>query len=194
MKKTNGMKHKIAIIAGHSNSAPGALCYDGSYEHDHTHTLQQMVVHEQTNALLMQGSSFYPVTDHEDLSLRSVVNLLNANKSIAGILDIHFNANMTGATGVEAIVHPYTSEENKQLAASMVYILSGIIGIPIRRREPERDYIYPSETPRGTLAIIDQTKAPAIIIEVCFLNESNMIRYIAKRKEVSQALRKLMFA
>jgi N-acetylmuramoyl-L-alanine amidase len=118
---------------------------------------------------------------------------LNANKSIDSILDIHFNANMIGATGVEAIVHPNTSEENKQLAASMVYVLSGIIEIPIRRREPDRDYIFPSETPRGTLAMIDQTKAPAIIIEVCFLNENDMSKYRKKRTEVAKALRKLMF-
>src|SRR6056297_547315 len=179
------MKDKIAIIAGHSRSAHGALCYDGSYEHDHTHTLQKMIISLQAETAMYQGSSMQPATDHEALNLRSVVNLINNNKQLSHGIDLHFNNNNPHASGVEVIVHPRTSTENKERASRIVKGVSQILNLPHRKRVASRDYIYPDETPRKTLAIIDQTIIPMILLEICFLNSNDLPIYIEKKADVA---------
>lgn len=188
------MKNKVAFIAGHSVSHPGAIAYDRTDEHSHTKILQRMIVSLRSEAALYDGSSMMPVTDHEELSLRSVINLINANSSLNRAIDIHFNYNHPTATGTEVIVHPHTTYENKILASEIVKGIASILNISHRKRKKDRDYIFPSETPRKRLAIIEQTNIPVILIEVCFLNSIDLPIYLEKKEEVAYFLNQKCFS
>lgn len=188
------MSKKIFIIAGHSKSAPGAMGYDGITEHERTTKLQELVVQGIDNAQSSFGTDMGVEVDDDGLSLSRVVNWIN-QESIPGSLgiDIHFNNNNPKATGTEIIVHPNTSAENKRRATWIVNNVSRVIDIPLRRRQSGRDYIFPSETYVGKLAIIEKIKIPMILLEVCFLNERDLTKYNGKEELVAHIIRQGMF-
>jgi len=111
----------------------------------------------------------------------------NATKGSRGI-DIHFNDNNIKASGCEVIVSRNTSQENKDRASRLVKRVSKCLGIPHRKRVADRDWIYPDETYVGSLGILDKTKPPMLLLEVCFLNENNLPVYLANKYEVAQII------
>jgi len=183
------MKPTKYIIAGHSKASPGAKAYNGKMEHEYTTELQGLVVKHLKDAVCLQGTAMEIKTDNETMASYDVRNMINtyAVKGSVGI-DIHFNNNNTKATGTEVIISERTSEENKQRASRMVKRISECLGIKHRRRVHTRDWIFPSETHVKELAILDKTKIPMLLIEVCFLNEHDLPKYEAKKNEVARII------
>jgi N-acetylmuramoyl-L-alanine amidase len=185
------MEKKIYIIAGHSKQTPGATAYTKKSECDYTIELQKLVAEQIKNSECLNGTVIDPITDKDQMSNYEVRQMINtyATKDSIGI-DIHFNDNNPDATGTEVIVSKKTTEQNKERAKRIVRKVSSCLGIPLRKRVPERDYIYPSETFVGKLAILDDTKIPMILLEVCFLNENDLPKYEAKKYEVADIIAK----
>ena len=178
---------KIPIIAGHSITSPGAIAYDGTTEHSLNVELQSMIAQGQRDSVALTGSSMVPVTDHEELCLRSVINLINATRGASYGLDIHFNNNNPAAFGVEAFIHPNTIENNRRRAIYICDGLSLIMGIP------NRGIKFPAQSHLGTLAIIEQTNIPMILIEVSFTNKKDLTAYRKNKLQVANFLQKTMF-
>lgn len=187
---------KRFIIAGHSRISPGALAYDNIFEYLYTKELQELILQRKTNfAVCLEGSDMQPVSDNENMLNSQVVNMINENAAPYSFgIDIHFNNNNPKATGTEIIVHPNTSQANKDRASYLVKAVADCLGLPVRRREASRDYIFPSETHVGTLPIIEKTKIPMMLLEVCFLNEGDMKKYKARKEDVATIIRKVMFS
>jgi len=187
------MRPNIFITAGHSTKSPGALGYDGIVEHTRNTYLQKLIVEDKKSFISYEGTSINTISDEDTQTLSQVISLINKNSTPKSRgLDIHFNNNNPAATGTEIIISPLTSEENKRRATFMVRNISNLLDLRIRRRADDRDYMYPEETPRGKLAIINNTKIPYILYEVCFLNNRDLPKYIGKEKEVATILREAM--
>lgn len=171
----------LYIIAGHSEKAQGAKAYNGVYEHFYTKLVQLEL------SVLCKKHKIPYFVDSETMKLSEVVNWVNNTiKDGWHIVDIHFNYNHPKATGCEVFINPSTTESNKQIASRIVHNFYNEFGYKIRRIEPNRDYKYPSESARGRLAmfekiLIEQTKPPVILPEICFLNKKDLDRFDAKR-------------
>lgn len=129
------------------------------------------------------------ILDDDSLSLQEVIDAVNGNcrRGDYGI-DLHFNNNNPRATGVEAFVSPVTTEVNRKIARAIVNEISRMINIPVRRHVAKRDYKYPAESPKGRLGIIERTKIPFILLETCFLNEFDLGKYIAMKREIARVI------
>ncbi len=187
------MKPTKFIIAGHSVQTPGAIAYNGKTEHEYNVELQQLIVQGMTDSECLSGTSFEVKTDSERSSNYQVRQMINtyATKGSRGC-DIHFNNNNPRATGVEVVVSPHTTSENKARANRTAERISKCLDITHRKRVPSRGYIYPTETFVGKLPILSQTKIPMILIEVCFLNENDLAKYEPKKHEVADIVREEM--
>ncbi len=176
---------RLWCIAGHSKDSPGARAYNGSYEHDYTTMLQRYIVREHINRYVESGRGDI-VTDDEKLSLSRVIEYVNANAKRGDYgIDLHFNNNNPHATGTEGFVSPHTTEKNKQIATNILLQTSKIVNIPLRRYVPQRAYKYPEESHLGRLAIIQDTKIPFFLYEGCFLNETDLSKFIACMKQIA---------
>jgi len=187
------MRPKLFIIAGHSKPTPGAIAYNGKTEHEYTTELQRLIVSGVKDCEVLQGTSMEVLTESEISSNYQVRQMINTYgvKGSRGI-DIHFNNNNPKATGTEVIVSEKTSQENKLRASRIVKRISDCLGIRHRRRIAGQDYIHPKDTAVKVLPILDDTKIPMILIEVCFLNEHDLPKYEAKKHEVAAIIREEM--
>ena len=173
---------RLFVVAGHSREAPGARAYNGIYEHTYTMMYQRCLAREHVIQEL-EGSV---LLDPDHLALRDVIEEINSQAMPGDYgLDIHFNNNNPQATGIEVFVHPQTTRANKQLASKLVRGVSNIINIPVRRYHGHRDYKYPAESNPGRLAIIEDTNIPFILVEYCFLNETDLPKFLGRTKQVA---------
>lgn len=185
------MQPTIFTIAGHNMRSQGAMGYDGISEHTRTTDLQRRVTLGLSSVQNLQGTAMTIVTDAEQKSNAAVRALIEKNRTPQSRgIDIHFNNNNPAATGCEIIVSPHTSEGNKRRAIWMINTLSQALGLPIRRRDTSRDYIYPNETFVGSLPIIERTPIPMILLEVCFLNHTDLPKYIGNEDKVAAIIRR----
>lgn len=176
------MRNLLLNIAGHSIHQKGAKAFNGKFEHDYTRDLQKRVT-KLASELTLVGDTIKPkwvvVEDCETLSLHQVINSIGDKGR--GI-DIHFNNNNPAASGTETIINENTSQENKILAINISKAISDELGIRNRGVKLE------SESHLGVLGILSKTKIPVIIIEVCFLNERDMNKYIGNEDKVARAI------
>lgn len=84
--------------------------------------------------------------------------------------EIHFNAG--GGTGVEVLVHPGTSEANKNACRAIAQGIAAVLGIPVRR---DRGLFVTKD-----FKFLKLTRMPAAIIEVAFLDHPADRRAITK--------------
>lgn len=176
---------KLYVIAGHTVESPGALAYNGRGEHSYTQE-QQNLISAKWPVMEMEGSA---VLDNDSMSLSRVIEAVNGNSKRGDYgIDLHFNNNNPEATGVEIFVSPRTTQVNRKIATDIVNGVSGILKIPVRRWVGRRDYKYPTESPRGRLGIIEQTKIPIVLLETCFLNSHDLTRYEAKKNDVAELI------
>ncbi len=172
---------KLFVIAGHNERQPGALAYNGAHEHFYTKEAQRLLAHNH-NVIQMEGTV---MMDDSDMRLGEVIDYINTNAKRGDYgIDIHFNNNNPRATGVEGFVSPHTTAVNKRIVTLMVNGISRLINVPVRRYVGRRDYKYPAESFLGKLAIIEKTRIPFILIEPVFLNESDLPKYLAKKREI----------
>jgi len=154
------------VLAGHHEGSPGAVAYNGKTEYEYNTELQDR---------LLTGDDV--VTGYNGLLSHKISWVNQISKPRDMLLEIHFNHNHPTATGTEVFIHPLTTGKNKGVAIRMVNNISEAINIPIRRFRHSRDYKYPKESERGSLGIIEKTSIPAILIEVCFLNQIDLRKY-----------------
>lgn len=185
------MNAKIFVIAGHNIRSQGAMGYDGVSEHTRTTDLQKRVTLGVSSMQNLEGSHMSMVTEDEVDSNSSVrVKIKEHHTPKSRGIDIHFNNNNPAATGCEVVISPHTSVQNKRRAIWMINTLSQAIGLPIRRRDSSRDFIYPSETFVKSLPIIERTPIPMILLEVCFLNSTDLPKYIGNEDKVAAIIRR----
>ena len=172
---------KLFVIAGHSKKSPGALAYNGVYEHHYTSEAQRLLAQKHT-IIQMEGSV---ILDQEDLILSEVIRYINGNARPEDYgIDIHFNNNNPRASGSEGFVSPYTTRTNRVIASTIITEGAKILNIPVRRWIPQRDYKYPTESHLGKLAIIEQTKIPFFLYEPCFLNDRDLPKYESMKRKI----------
>lgn len=181
------MRNQILIEAGHSLFSPGAIAYNNLTEHHYNQEVQDMIVKKQQKAVALKGSSMIPITDNEELQLNTVINLINNTIGLSHGLSIHFNNNNIRASGTECFIHPNTSKANRDRAIEICDVTSRILGIP------NRGIKYPAQSALGSLGIIERTRIPIILWEVCFLNRNDMEKYEANKQTLTYEIRQLLF-
>jgi N-acetylmuramoyl-L-alanine amidase len=169
---------KLYVIAGHSKTSPGAIAYNGKTEHEYTQEMQRLIVERCPD-------KWDVVTDNEDESLTDIVSRIG--REGVGI-DIHFNNNNITATGIEVFISNKSHEVTKDVASKLVMGISRASGFRVRRMFADRDYKFSHESNRGKLAIVDNTKIPFILIEVCFLNKKDLAVYEEKKNDIADAI------
>jgi len=171
----------VFVIAGHNKGLPGALGYDGTYEHVRTTDLQRKIVER------LRNYAVGVMVDDETLPLSSVVSWINKNIKVGWIIiDLHFNNNFPGATGTEIFVAENSEPWLLETAERMVEALSKTQGIKIRVADSKRKYKFPKESAKGQLAIIEKTvledtNPPVLLPEICFLNNLDLPKYNADK-------------
>lgn len=167
----------VFVIAGHSVKSPGALGYDGTYEHIRTTSLQRKIVEK------LRNYAVGVMVDDETMPLSSVVSWVNKNVRAGWvIIDLHFNNNFPGATGTEIFVAENSEPWLLETAERMVEAISKAQGIRVRMFDSSRKYKFPKESARGQLAIIEKTilegtNPPTLLPEICFLNNIDLPKY-----------------
>lgn len=187
------MNTNIFFIAGHNIHSPGSIGYDGVFEHTRNIEVRNNATLGLKTAYSIEGTSFHIKTEEEEKRNYEVRNWIEKNKKDRSRgVDIHFNNNNKLASGTEVVISPRTTIENKRRATWIANKSSEILGIPLRRRAGDRDYIYPKETYVGKLPILEQTTIPFLIYEVCFQNRYDLERYNKNKYEIGMMLRMAM--
>lgn len=147
----------ITVNAGHSAKAPGAGA-NGYKEHEYARMIKDKVI----NRLKAVGQRTVDTTS--DAATPGAVLAEQARKCNAqpkgGRLDVSIYLNAGGGTGCEVL---YYSE--RSLAAKVSAAIAGVAGW--RDRGPKE---------RKELYFLKHTTAPAILIEVCFIDSKNDIK------------------
>lgn len=159
---------KVFISAGHSNTDPGATV-NGATEAALAVELRNAVA----GYLVLGG---YDVakdgTDSENLPLSAAVKMI-AGKALA--IEIHFNSVADpSANGVECISLP----DKKSVAQKLAAATASSLGLKLRGAA---GWIDQSKSQRSKLAFV---QAGGLILEVCFISNSDDLAVYQKRKDV----------
>lgn len=165
---------KLFLIAGHSNSDPGAVAENvvgRVKESDLTKEQRDMVYH-----YFRQHNVSPVIFDDDKDSLSQVIQKVNNLIKPSDILiDFHFNAFNKKASGSEVFPN-----KNMLIASELVTGISSIMGIP------NRGVKIQSESSRGTLGILKGI-GRRILIETCFMdNEDDFESYVKNKHLVNQ--------
>jgi hypothetical protein len=111
--------------------------------------------------------------------LQYVITWVNQNcirtKSGYGdvLLSIHMNsAESESATGTEVIVDNRAGAERYHEAQNISRIVAGVLGLPDRGAKTDR------ETPRKSIAIVEDTRPPAYLIELGFVTNPRDVQAV----------------
>ena len=164
----------IFLFAGHSNVDPGATGANGRIEAVEAKKLR--------GAIRKYITSPYSVVMDDDRDSLSTV--LEKAKTGAGsvVLDLHFNAAGSGATGVEVLVGDDAQANDLALARDVLDVVVKATGL--RSRGIKRE----GETPRKRLGVMRESGA-VCLLEVCFIsNPSDMAAYDAAIDTIARNL------
>lgn len=175
------------IEAGHGGNDPGAIAYDGTTEESLNRELRDMVIkrltQRQCEGVSLDGSAINIEQDNDRHRLWQTVRNVNAVASRKDfLLSIHFNFNHPTATGTEVFYSPATSQENISLARRLSGAVAKAQGIR------NRGVKLSTSTRFGKLAILDDVKPRALLLEVCFLNEHDLTAYRANKEKVADEI------
>lgn len=150
LQEGNKMK-TIVIDAGHGGKDPGAIGLSGTLEKNFTLIMAQKLADrlkgsEVTSVLTRQGDTYPELSERAKLA-----NNLKADAFIS----IHANKSLTGASGTETF---YTREDSKPFAEVLQKYMVAATGL--RDRGTKYD----------NFAVTRETKMPAALIEVGFIN------------------------
>lgn len=118
-------------------------------------------------------------------NLNEVIKTINTKaNNISFAIEFHLNASGTGkAQGCEVVVSPKTSKANRTKAAELSCIISDSLHIK------NRGVRTSDKTPRKTLAFVDKTNCPSMIVELCFIdNDDDMGHYLLYRSDLVRAV------
>jgi len=196
---------KIFVIAGHDKHRdPGAQAYDKTFEADIALELRDIVTDMLAGAFKKRGSECETVslsrTDDttmiqvgdENVGIQEDLDSMNLLQTIQYVrkygdqddflLDIHFNHNHPTATGTEVFHAHETSQQNKAMAAKLSKAVADQMYIANRGAKSER------LTAVGSLGILNRTPMPALLLDVCFLNQRDLPQYHRYKEGVAAAI------
>lgn len=164
----------ITVNAGHSAKAPGAGA-NGYKEHEVARKIKDKVI----SGLKKVGVRTVDTTS--DASTPSAVLAEQARKCNAqpknGRLDVSIHLNSGGGTGCEVLYY-----DQKALAAKVSEAIADVAGWKNRGAKERKDLYF-----------LRNTKAPAILIEVCFIDsKSDMDKLNAKMDSIANAIVKAL--
>jgi len=200
-------KHRLYIEAGHGGDDPGAIAYDGSTEASYTVELRDLIKrrldvmsikHRKANGLIDPFRDAVPaigstMTDPDDVRLAATIRHIN-QRSTPGdlLLSIHFNFNHPTATGLEAFVARWTLPANRVRAAALLDVCHSATGLRIRHGLTGK-VKDDTESAVGSLGILRNTIPQAILLEVCFLNKTDLDIYKEKKTILVDAICRFYF-
>ena len=163
---------QLFIVAGHDLVKDcGAIAYDGTTEAELTAQLRDDVCRKLDNAIMFNGTS---IKDKNSESLIQTIQQINARADNSDfILDIHFNYNASNAYGTEVFYYAGTSLTNMNRGMAISSVVAHSIGVPDRGVKPD------TQAAVGSLGILRYTPCPALLLEVCFMNERDLTKYRA---------------
>lgn len=147
---------KLAIYAGHGGKDAGA-CYNGWKEKDYTLNISNEVT------AILRHAGFEIINNRTTDVNRSINNdaKLANNNNVDAVIEFHFNAG--GGNGTETY-HSVTGGTGKELAKAINARIANLgfkdRGIKTKVGADRTDYF----------GIIRQTKAPAVLVEICFID------------------------
>lgn len=144
---------KYNVHAGHNSIVPGAAKYLNEV------TENRKVKNKLIQMLREEGHTVYDCTDEGgDTQSKNLSNIVAKCNAHSVDLDISIHLNAGGGTGTEVL---YTSEKGKAYAAKVSAAVAAALGIKDRGAK-ERDDLY----------VLNHTKAPAILVECCFVDST----------------------
>ena len=164
------MYNIITVGAGHSEKATGAS-RNGNKEHEVARVIKDKLI----TALLSVGQNTVDCTS--DAASKGAVleeqvhkcNMVNKN----GRLDVSLHLNAGGGTGTEVLYY-----NQQELAAKVCSSICSVTGWHDRGAKPRKDLYF-----------LKNTNAPAILIEVCFIDSvSDMKTLYEKMDDIVSAI------
>ncbi len=159
-RKEQGKMSKIAIYAGHGGTDSGAVGQKGELEKDYTLKISAAAI----NCLKSAGHEI--ITNRtSDVNRDITADADRANaENVDCVAEIHLNSNSgTPAAGSE-VFYSITGGEGKDMAQA---ILDRIVALGYKSRGIKTKT---NSAGKDHFGIIRQTKAPAVLVEVCFIN------------------------
>ncbi|MBD1210670.1 MAG: N-acetylmuramoyl-L-alanine amidase [Ignavibacteria bacterium] len=178
------MSKTLYISAGHSNSDPGAVNAKLNLrEADLTRGLRNLVVEKLT---WMGATVRSDGTGTQNNERNTAIE--EAAKCDGLKLDIHFNAGVEAAQGVEA----FSDASEKALAQKLAKAVADVLGSPLRGDAGWKGRTESQHGSRG-LAWLDRLPR-SLLLEVCFISNPREIQtYLAKMDAVAQAIADILF-
>lgn len=163
----------IFLLAGHTpkgvNQDPGAVG-NGYREADLTMEFRDKVA----DILRAAGEKVYE--DDDTLRLAAVLaDVKSTEKDV--VVDIHFNAGVEAATGVEVLVPTRSTQFERSMARRVCTEFAATMQIKDRGMKLE------SDSARKVLAVFREAGIN-ILIEVCFISNKNDVAAYQKQKNV----------
>lgn len=144
---------KYNVHAGHNSIVPGAAKYLNEV------TENRKVKNKLIQLLRAAGNTVYDCTDEGgDTQSKNLANIVAKCNAHSVDLDISIHLNAGSGTGTEVL---YTSEKGKAYAAKVSAAVAAALGIKDRGAK-ERNDLY----------VLNHTKAPAILVECCFVDST----------------------
>ncbi len=159
------------ISAGHSNIPgtnydPGAVGVNGRTEASETVKMRDAVINH-----LVDGG-YKVIKDLDGESLKQYLNRIQTGTGSV-VVEFHFNAFNSTATGVEVLVQRDADKMDKAFAKALADITAIETGLPLRNGGVKSE----SESARGSLGLMREAGLVALI-EICFIdNPKDMAAY-----------------
>lgn len=107
-------------------------------------------------------------------------------------IELHFNASTNPAAhGTECIIADKHSRRSEQIAKRLTDTICQVLGTMDRTHG--RGYKTESQSARGRLGFLSETRCPAVIVEVCFVSsEADCTAYQANRDRLAESIAKTL--
>lgn len=172
------MANSIKMTAGHSKADPGAVGY--IVERDEARKVVSRVA-EIMNANGVKNEYYF---DNTTTTVNAnLANLVNWHNRTSRTLDMQVHFNSSGgktqrAIGVEVYVH---NKHNVPMAAEMSAEIAKALGLPNRGAKIQPNFYF-----------LYHTSAPAMLVEVCFVNsQADVDSYRKNFEPLCQAIAKV---
>lgn len=188
---------KIYLIAGHSQTDPGAV--NPRLTDETGRTLYESRLNVQLRDLVanyLTEQAVDVVCDPHEMSLREVIKWVRNTAVYAdALLSFHFNAASPAATGTEAIIPNQHTPLEQAWGHDIATDTAQLLGIPNRGVKLEKQthvgQLSIKRGGKGQLGILHTGVHASCLWEVGFIsNENDMRQYFAKKDQLAQTIGK----
>ncbi|MGP1500770.1 MAG: N-acetylmuramoyl-L-alanine amidase [Bergeyella cardium] len=164
--------------AGHHLKDAGAT-YGGRQENKETIVFRNLLVGE------LNKLGIKTITDKDSQTNQEYQNSIKpGNGSV--VLDIHFNAGVSTATGTECFIASGASPQSREMAGEICKKASDIMGINNRGVKVE------NQSQHGRIGILHTKAGISVLWEICFIsNPNDMAKYDTHRDELVKEIAKI---